>query len=143
MASGDKSGDGKAGDGKTHIISGTQGNRGAADTDNMVTTIRSVTAGRLVVTEGPGKGKSIDFHRGTNSIGREAGKNVIVMDFGDASIHRDNHAFLTCKDGVCQLHDNGKRNPIKVNGIMLEGTQVVTPSDTIEIGMTKVRIELN
>lgn len=138
MANGDKSGDGK-----THIISGTQGNRGAADTDKMVTTIRSITAGRIVVIDGPGKGKSMDFHRGTNSIGREAGKNVIVMDFGDASIHRDNHAFLTVKDGVCEITDNGKKNPIKINGKMLEGTQVVTPADTIEIGMTKVRLELN
>lgn len=137
MARGDKTEDGK-----TQILGKEQGGRGAADTDNMVTTIRSIVAGRLVVTDGPGKGRSLDFHRGTNSIGREPGKNVIVMDFGDAAIHREHHAFLTCKDGVCQIHDNGKRNPIKINGTMLEGTQAVTPADVIEIGTTKVRIEM-
>lgn len=129
-------------DDKTHIVGTDKGGRSAADTDSMVTTVRNVTAGRLIVIDGPGKGQALAFHRGSNSIGREAGKNVIVMDFGDAAIHREHHAFITCDDGVCRLHDNGKRNPIKINGIMLEGTQVVTPADTIEIGMTRIRIEL-
>ena len=126
----------------THIVAGGQGKRSAADTDAMVTTIRSITAGRLIVTDGPGKGTALDFHRGTNSIGREPGRNVIVLDFGDASVHREHHAYLTCNDGICQLTDNGKRNPIKINGRMLEGTQTITPADAIEIGMTKVRIEM-
>jgi hypothetical protein len=128
--------------GATHVIGASDGKRSAADMDDLHTTVRGVVAGRLVVTDGPGKGERRDFYRGSNSIGRDAARNVIALDIGDASIHREQHAFLTSKDGAFTLHDNGKKNPVKINGKMLEGTQSVTPADVIEIGMTKVRIEL-
>jgi hypothetical protein len=133
---------GKPADDATQIVSTGRDGRDGADMDALVTTIRSVTAGRLVVVEGAGKGRSVEFFNGSNSIGRDGVRNVVTLDFGDASIHREHHAFLTVKDGVCHLHDNGKRNPIKINGQMLEGTQTVTASDVIEIGATKLRIEL-
>jgi hypothetical protein len=126
---------------KTQVIGTGPSGRGPADMDRMMTTIRSVEVGRLVIVKGPGAGTSLAFFRGTNSIGRDAARNVVALDFGDAAIHREHHAYLTCDNGVCTLSDNGKQNPIKVNGNMLAGDQVVGPSDEIVIGMTTLRIE--
>ncbi|MDX2156473.1 MAG: FHA domain-containing protein [Hyphomicrobiaceae bacterium] len=132
----------KPGEPATQIIPADRGQRAPADMDNMMTTVRSVRVGRLIVTDGPGKGQSIEFYQGSNSIGRDATKNVVAIDFGDAAIHREHHAYLTCNKGVCTLSDNGKQNPIKVNGRMLEGETKVGPGDEIMLGVTKLRIEL-
>ncbi len=126
----------------TEIIKPDRQRGGSADMDQMITTIRTRTAGRLHVVDGPGKGQSVDFFQGSNSIGRDASKNVVSLDFGDGAIHRDPHAYLTCQNGECLLSDNGQPNPVKVNGRMLSGSEKVGPADVIVIGMTTLRIEL-
>jgi hypothetical protein len=121
-----------------------QGNAPAApaDMDNLMTTVRTRVAGKLVITDGPGKGQSLIFYEGSNSIGRDAGRNVVALDFGHASIHRDPHAYLTCKSKACTLATGGKANPIRINGRTLAGPETVGPGDVIMIGQTTLRIDL-
>jgi len=126
----------------TEIVRTGSGEVTPADMDNLMTTIRTRVAGNLVITDGPGKGQSLSFFEGSNSIGRDAGKNVVVLDFGDATVHRDPHAYLTCKNKLCTLAPGGKQNPIKLNGRMLTGTETVGPGDVIVLGQTTLRIDL-
>jgi hypothetical protein len=128
-------------DRKTTVLGSDGQPRSPADLDKMMTTVRSVEAGRLVVVDGPGKGQRVAFFRGTNSIGRDAARNVVSLDFGDTAIHREHHAYLTFDGKVLTLSDNGKQNPVKVNGALPSGDQVVGPSDEIVLGKTTLRIE--
>ena len=127
---------------KTHLVGDAQGQRSQADMDDMVTNLRSIPSGRIVVVDGPGKGQSLQLYRGSNSIGREPGKNSVVLDFGDMKIHRNEHAFLTCMGSDVTLHDNGKTNPVKVNGRPIDGVVSIAPDDVIEIGSTRLKVEL-
>jgi hypothetical protein len=122
-----------------------QGNAPAApaDMDNLMTTVRTRVAGKLVITDGPGKGHALVFYEGSNSIGRDASRNVVALDFGDMAIHREPHAYLTCKSKACTLASAGKANPIKINGQVLTGApEPVGPGDVIMIGQTTLRIDL-
>lgn len=125
---------------QTKILGG--GKAEPADMDNLMTTIRTRVAGNLVITDGPGKGQSLMFYEGSNSIGRDAARNVVVLDFGDTMVHREPHAYLTCKNRVCTLTAGGQQNPVKLNGQMLSGTQAVGPGDKIVLGQTTLRIDL-
>jgi len=122
-----------------------QGNAPAtpADMDNLMTTVRTRVAGKLVIIDGPGKGQTLMFYEGSNSIGRDASRNVVALDFGDMAVHREPHAYLTFRAGVCTLAAAGKTNPVQVNGQNLLGERVVNPADTISIGHTIIRINLN
>ncbi|MGE0700336.1 MAG: FHA domain-containing protein [Hyphomicrobiaceae bacterium] len=126
----------------TEILRKDAGKSASVDMDELVTTIRNRVAGVLVVTDGPGKGRSITFYEGSNSIGRDAARNVVALDFGDATIHRDPHAYLTCKGRACTLTSGGQANPVKINGRMLSGTEAVGPGDAIVLGQTTLRIDL-
>ena len=50
--------------------------------------------GWLVVTQGPGRGKSVTLGYGMNTIGRESG-NRVILPFGDMQISRTKHATVT------------------------------------------------
>jgi hypothetical protein len=127
---------------KTEIIRESKGKAAPADMDKLMTTVRTRVAGNLVVTDGPGKGQSLMFYEGSNSIGRDPARNVVVLDFGDTMIHREPHAYLTCKSRVCTLSVGGQQNPVKVNGRMLSGTETVGPGDEIVLGQTTLRLDL-
>jgi len=130
----------KSKDGATELIPKDGGAAKPADMDNMMTTIRTRVAGRLVITDGPGRGQSLMFYEGSNSIGRDATRNVVALDFGDASVHRDPHAYLTCQNQSCTLASSGKANPVSINGRTLDGSQPVSPGDTIQIGKTTLTL---
>lgn len=49
--------------------------------------------GWLVVVDGPGRGKDLSFAVGMNAIGR-GGDNDVVVDFGDAEIVSNAHAYI-------------------------------------------------
>lgn len=133
----------KPGGRDTQVIPGADkyGDRGAADTDQMMTVVRHVVVGRLVVVGGPGKGTVIDLHKGTNSIGRDPKLNVIGINFGDDTISRKEHAFISYSSSGFRVADNGKPNPIKINGEVLTGDRAVEHNDVIEIGVTMLRLE--
>lgn len=50
--------------------------------------------GWLVITEGPGKGKSLIIGSGQNSLGRDA-DNRISLDYGDKSISHKKHIMIS------------------------------------------------
>jgi hypothetical protein len=56
-------------------------------------TLNDPVVGWLVVTEGPGRGRSLEIGIGANSIGRDA-RQKIALNFGDDTIHRTQHATL-------------------------------------------------
>jgi hypothetical protein len=128
---------------ETEIVRSARGASKAVDTDDLVTTIRTRVAGTLTIVEGPGKGNSLTFYEGSNSIGRDASRNVIALDFGDAGIHREAHAYLTSKSKSLTLAASGKPNPVKHNGQLVSNPTSVRSGDTIEIGETLLRIELS
>jgi hypothetical protein len=80
---------------KTEIVRDSKGKTAPADMDKLMTTVRTRVAGNLVITDGPGKGQSLMFYEGSNSIGRDPARNVVVLDFGDSTVHREPHAYLT------------------------------------------------
>ena len=127
---------------KTAIIRDSSGKAPAADMDKLMTTVRSRVAGSLVITAGPGKGTSLMFYEGSNSIGRDPSRNVVVLDFGDIAVHREPHAYLTCQNRVCSLAPGGQQNPVKLNGRLLGSDQPVGPGDVIMLGQTTLRLEI-
>jgi hypothetical protein len=126
---------------RTEIVRNTPGAAPAADMDNLVTTIHTRIAGHLTVTDGPGKGRTLTVHEGSNSIGRDGARNVIVLDFGDTTIHRESHVYLTCTGGKATLSTGGNPNPVSINGKMLTGTEAIGPRDAIVVGRTTLRFE--
>ncbi len=126
----------------TIIVGKGVGKRPPADLDQIVTAVQTEIVGRLVIVGGPGQGGSAPIFRGSNSIGRGADSNVVVLDFGDTAIHRETHAFLTVDRDGCRIGDNGKPNPVRVNGRVVNGFVTVTPADSIEIGNTRIQLEL-
>ena len=128
-------------DRSTEILGKREASGNPVDLDKMMTAVRTAAAGRLVVVDGPGKGNSVQVFRGTNSIGRGPEDNIVVFDFGDTAIHRETHAFMVIEGKSCRLSDNGKPNPVKVNGKVIMGFVPVEPTDEIVIGKTRLRFE--
>lgn len=57
-----------------------------------------LVVGWLVITDGPGRGRSLELGYGMNIIGRNPG-NRVVLDFGDDQISGDDH-FRVAFDGT-------------------------------------------
>jgi hypothetical protein len=57
-----------------------------------------LVVGWLVITDGPGRGRSLELGYGMNIIGRNPG-NRLVLDFGDDQISGDDH-FRVAFDGT-------------------------------------------
>lgn len=93
--------------------------------------------GWLVVIDGPGRGNFCPVHYGQNTIGR--GENQrIRLNFGDARITRDTHAFLIYDDVARKffLRDNGKANLVRHNHSPVMSPTEVKNGDQISIGST-------
>jgi hypothetical protein len=56
--------------------------------------VQEPVVGWLVVTKGPGRGRSLSLSYGVNSIGRSSSERV-CLDFGDEEISRQRHALVT------------------------------------------------
>jgi hypothetical protein len=67
----------------------------AADADSAPA---ELVVGWLVITDGPGRGRSLELGYGMNIVGRNAG-NRVVLDFGDDQISGDDH-FRVAFDGT-------------------------------------------
>lgn len=97
-------------------------------------------AGWVVVVKGPGRGGFRAVYIGMNSVGRDPSQRV-SLSFGDDSISREEHAFITYDDESRRfyLQHGGKSNLIRL------GTQpVLLPTelkhnDLIRIGRTTLR----
>jgi hypothetical protein len=109
-----------------------------ANTDDMPTSLRRTVIGRLEIIDGPGAGTTLIVHDGTQSIGRDR-RNGLALSFGDAAVHRRDHAFIVHDAGRVRLFENGKANPIKLNGTVIVGSADLRNSDLLQLGRTTLR----
>ena len=72
------------------------------------------------------------------SIGRSPGNTVVLQDTYASS----QHALLTWREGHWWVADQGSRNGTLLNGTPVEKPTVVSQDDVIQIGRTKLRLEV-
>ena len=96
--------------------------------------------GWLVITKGPGRGKSFVLQNVVSSIGR-AQDQTISLNFGDDTISRNNHAAVAYDDqmNACFLGFGGKANLVRLNGRPVLATEQLSHGDTIRVGETDLR----
>jgi hypothetical protein len=106
---------------------------GTVDTQDPV-------AGWIVVVKGPGRGDFRPIYVGMNSLGRGPDQRV-RLDFGDETISRDEHAFITYDDETrtFYLQHGGKSNLVRLGGVPVLAPTVLNPNDTFRIGNTTFR----
>lgn len=106
---------------------------GVVDTNDPV-------AGWIVVVKGPGRGGFRPVFVGMNSVGR-APSQRICLDFGDDSISREEHAFITYDDEsrTFYLQHGGKSNLVRLGGAPVLQPTVLKPNDQFRIGNTTFR----
>lgn len=117
------------------------------DADNTVTddvginaSIEAPVVGWLVVTAGPGRGAFVGLVAGMNAIGR-GDANAVQIDFGDASISRDAHAYVIYDDEARAFHvsHGGKTNLVRLNDAPVLAAEALSHGDTLRIGATSLR----
>lgn len=97
-------------------------------------------AGWVVVVKGPGRGGFRPVFVGMNSVGRDASQRV-SLSFGDDSISREEHAFITYDDETrtFYLQHGGKSNLVRLGGAPVLQPTVLKPNDLFRIGNTTFR----
>jgi hypothetical protein len=103
------------------------------------TTQLDPVVGWVVVVKGPGRGGFKPVFVGMNSVGR-APSQRICLDFGDETISREEHAFITYDD---ELHrywvQSGASNVVKVGTHALDAPHELKVNDTLSLGKTVLR----
>ncbi|MEM6407797.1 MAG: FHA domain-containing protein [Pseudomonadota bacterium] len=96
--------------------------------------------GWLVVTDGPGAGRSFAIQDGVSTIGR-GDDQTVVLDFGDNSISRQSHAAIAydSEQNKFFLGHGGKSNIIRLNNQPVLSTEELGHEDIIRIGETTLR----
>lgn len=96
--------------------------------------------GWLVITKGPGRGKSFILQNPVSSIGRAVGQ-TITLNFGDDTISRNNHAAVAYDDqmNTCFLGYGGKANLVRLNGRPVLATEQLSHGDVIRVGETDLK----
>jgi len=96
--------------------------------------------GWLVVVDGPGLGTSFSLFDGLTQIGRGEGQTV-RLDFGDATISRENHAAIAFDGEQRQFFfgHGGKANLVRLNGRPVLSTEPLDSNSLIRIGETTLR----
>lgn len=96
--------------------------------------------GWLVVIDGPGRGHSYTLTAGLSSIGRGTDQSV-TLDYGDASISRQNHAAVAYDEDENKtfIGHGGKSNIVRLNGKPLLCTEELAHGDRIRIGKTTLQ----
>jgi hypothetical protein len=97
-------------------------------------------AGWIVVVKGPGRGDFRPVYVGMNSLGRGSDQRI-RLDFGDETISREEHAFITYDDETrtFYLQHGGKSNLVRLGGKPVLAPTVLNPNDTFRIGNTTFR----
>lgn len=93
----------------------------------------------FVIVDGPGRGNSVKIGAGRSSIGRGAEEHVI-LNFGDESISREKHAWVTFDDRVSKFYISAGdgRNLCYVNDEPVLTSLEIKDRDTIMIGKTSL-----
>lgn len=139
--------------GRTRLIGGHgqsqegDGGRGATPTMRMgqakTEYVRGVgvetepVAAWVVVVKGPGRGNFCPVFVGMNSVGRDVNQRI-SLSFGDESISREEHAFITFdEEQRCfYLQHGGKSNLVRLGGQPVLSPTELKPNDIIRIGRT-------
>jgi hypothetical protein len=97
-------------------------------------------AGWVVVVGGPGRGGFRPIFVGMNSVGRDASQRI-SLSFGDESISREAHAFITYDEEQRSfyLQHGGKPNIIRLGGKPVLTPMELQANDLIRIGKTTLR----
>lgn len=97
-------------------------------------------AGWVVVVKGPGRGNFRPVFVGMNSVGRDPSQRV-CLDFGDESISREQHAFITYDEEQRRfyLQHGGKSNLVRLGEQPVLMPSELQPNDIIRIGKTTLR----
>jgi len=101
-------------------------------------------AGWIVVVKGPGRGGFRPVFVGMNSVGRGADQRI-RLDFGDETISRKEHAFITYDDETrtFYLQHGGKANLVRIAGKPVLQPMELKPFDMFSIGHTVLRFIAN
>ncbi len=94
-------------------------------------------AGWVVVVKGPGRGNFCPVYVGMNSVGRDPGQRI-SLSFGDESISREEHAFITYdEEQRCfYLQHGGKSNLVRLGSHPVLSPTELQANDMIRIGRT-------
>ena len=97
-------------------------------------------AGWVVVIKGQGRGDYRPIYAGMNSVGRDASQRI-SLNFGDESISREEHAFITYdEEQRCfYLQHGGKPNIIRLGTTPVLTPMELKPYELIRIGRTTLR----
>ncbi len=97
-------------------------------------------AGWIVIVKGPGRGGFRPVFVGMNSVGRGPDQRI-CLDFGDESISREEHAFITYDDEThtFYLQHGGKSNLVRHGGKPVLAPTELKPNDIFRIGNTTFR----
>ena len=94
----------------------------------------------MVVIKGQGRGDFRPIYAGMNSVGRDPSQRI-SLSFGDESISREEHAFITYdEEQRCfYLQHGGKPNIIRLGRRRCSRPMEIQPYDLIRIGRTTLR----
>lgn len=98
--------------------------------------------GLILISEGPGRGACLLLESGMSQIGR-GDDQTVQLDFGDASISRNNHAAIVYDPETHEftLGHGGKQNIVRLNGKPLVSSEPLSSGDTIKLGETTLRFQ--
>jgi hypothetical protein len=97
-------------------------------------------AGWIVVVDGPGRGAYFAVTNSVSSLGRGLDQSI-CLNFGDASISRNNHAAIAydAEQNRFFLGHGNKSNIVRRNGQPVLSTEELMNGDEIRIGKTTLR----
>ncbi|KPQ17204.1 MAG: FHA domain protein [Rhodobacteraceae bacterium HLUCCO18] len=97
-------------------------------------------AGWIVIVDGPGRGAYFAVTNSVSSIGRGLDQSI-CLNFGDASISRNNHAAIAydAEQNRFFLGHGNKSNIVRRNGQPVLSTEELMDGDEIRIGKTTLR----
>ncbi len=96
--------------------------------------------GWLVIVKGPGRGVARQIVTGRNGIGSAAGQDI-QLDFGDAAIAPQGHAYIVYDDEAREfvVEDGKQKIVVRLNGKLLTETMPIGHGDELRIGATTLR----
>jgi hypothetical protein len=96
--------------------------------------------GWVVVVKGPGRGGYKPVFVGMNSVGR-APTQRISLDFGDETISREEHAFITYDDELRRywVQNGSKSHVVRLGSETLDAPRELKGNDVLRLGKTVLR----
>jgi hypothetical protein len=82
-------------------------------------------------------GQRIELHEGHYVLGRHLESDIVL---NDSNVSR-RHAEFVCAAGEVTVRDMGSTNGTKVNGVAVNGNQLLQHGDVINFGTAQVRFE--